>query len=330
MAGFAAEYRAAREHAACVARTDRALVRVYGRDPVKMIQGLVTNDVAGAPAGQGVYAALLSPRGKMLADLRAFRVREEVLLECAAAALPNVLSTLTRFVPPLFARFEALTDRTILGVYGPAARGVVSGSVAAAPAADAGEDAFTLHTRAEGDVLCARTLYTGDEGFDLIVPAALSASMLEELHAAGATPATLGALDVLRIENGRPVWGAELDEEVIPLEADLRARAISETKGCYTGQEVIVRILHRGHVNRHLRGVLLGSQAPPARGTELFQPADGRKVGTITSACVSPRHGQTIGLAYVRREVTLPAALRLARFDGAGVSVVQLPFAQEH
>jgi folate-binding protein YgfZ len=151
------------------------------------------------------------------------------------------------------------------------------------------------------------------------------AKLFAELVSAGAQPAGHATLDVLRIENARPIWGAELDEDVIPLEADLAERAISETKGCYTGQEVIVRILHRGHVNRHLRGIRLGNQPVPARGTELFQ-SDGKKVGVITSACVSPQHEETIGLAYVRREIAPPSILRLGRHDGAKVRVITLPF----
>src|SRR5690606_23668699 len=120
-------------------------------------------------------------------------------------------------------------------------------------------------------------------------PAARLAEIRAALEQAGALPAGLDALEVLRIEAGQPRWGAELTGDVIPLEAGLRASAISETKGCYTGKEVIVRILHRGHVNWHLGGVLLGELPPPSAGTQLIDPAEGRKVARITSACRSPR-----------------------------------------
>jgi folate-binding protein YgfZ len=322
----AAEYVAARERAIVVDRLDRAFVRVYGRDPIKMIQGLVTNDVAGAPPDQGVYAVLLSPKGKMLADVRVFRQGSDILLDSDVAAQANVCSTLTKFVPPLFARFQDMSnEQHMLGVYGPSARDIVEKLLGAVPARDSREDTFVVVDRAGQASMCVRTLYTGDEGFDLSVPAHLSASLFQELIAAGAQPAGHATLDVLRIENSRPIWGAELGEDVIPLEAGLAERAISQTKGCYTGQEVIVRILHRGHVNRHLRGVRMGEEPVPARGTELFQ-ADGKKVGVITSACVSPRHAETIGLAYVRREIVPPATVRLGRHDGSEVRVVTLPF----
>ncbi|MGH7555785.1 MAG: glycine cleavage T C-terminal barrel domain-containing protein, partial [Longimicrobiales bacterium] len=95
---------------------------------------------------------------------------------------------------------------------------------------------------------------------------------------------------------------------------------------CYTGQEVIVRILHRGHVNWLLRGVLLGDEPPPIPGAPLLHPADARKIGRITSACVSPRHGQTIALAYTRRELEPPVNVKLDRPAGPDALIAELPF----
>ncbi|MGH7507215.1 MAG: YgfZ/GcvT domain-containing protein [Longimicrobiales bacterium] len=324
-----AGYVAAREGAAVIERTDRALVRVTGREPVKMIHGLVTNDVAGAPDGAGVYALLLTPKGKMLADLRIFRRPDGLLLECAAAARSNVTDTMRKFVPPLFARWAALDDHGVLGVYGPHAREVAGRALAVDLADDVAEHAFVVAPHAAGDVLITRTRYAGVHGWDLLAPSPALEPMRAALAEAGAVTAGLDALDVLRMEAGRPRWGAELTEDVIPLEAGLRESAISEKKGCYTGQEVIIRILHRGHVNWQLRGMLLGEVEPPAPGTQLIDPSEGKKLARITSAVVSPRFGQTIALGYARRELTLPAKLRLERADGPEVTVVELPFAKD-
>ena len=316
------------ERTILIGRTDRAFVRVFGRDPVKMIQGLVSNDIAGGAENQGVYATLLSPKGKMLADMRVMRRPPDVLLETHVRALDNTLTTLKKFVPPLFARFEdAGAARRAFGIYGPRARDIALAVAGDAPPLDAPEDTFSAQSHDGGELLVVRTHYTGEPGgYDIIAPAASLPALQQAALEAGAVAADLATLDVLRIEAGRPVWGAELDEEVIPLEAGIEERAISQTKGCYTGQEVIVRILHRGHVNRHLRGVLLGDQPLPSVGAELFRAEDARKVGNITSACVSARFGQTIALAYVRREMTIPATLRLGRHDGPEVTVVGLPF----
>ena len=338
------EYATARRDAVVVDRADRAFVRMYGRDPVRMIHGLVSNDVAGAAPGQGVYAAMLTAKGKMVADVRVLRrAQGDVLLEVDAGALANVLDHLRRFVPPLFSRFEdASAALGVLGVYGPAARRVVSAAlgtevpegmpedafvVAALP--DAGESAAPGEPEdgaAKPEALVVRTLYAGVDGYDVVAPTDRLEAVWRALVEAGARPAGHGTLETLRIEAGRPRWGADLDENVIPLEAGLLDRAISQTKGCYTGQEVIVRILHRGHVNWHLRGMLLGEAPAPARGTTLVRPGEDKPVARVTSACASPMHGQTIALGYVRREVEPPAELRLGGPDGPPVQVVALPF----
>jgi folate-binding protein YgfZ len=321
-----AEYAAVRERAGVADRWDRALIRVYGRDPLRMIQGLITNDLAGAPSGQGVYAAFLTAKGKMVADLRAFRRPDgDIVLELDVGALENAMEHLRKFVPPLFARFEALETAGVLGVYGPASREMVERALGIQVPADLREEGFVTVDVDGGGALVARTLEYGEDGYDLILPTDALEGVWESLVEAGARPVGYAALDVLRIEAGRPRWGAELDESVIPLEAGLRDRAISQTKGCYTGQEVIIRILHRGHVNRHLRGVKLGDAPAPAAGTELFPPGGEKAVGRITSACHSPLHEQTIALAYVRREVEPPAELRLGAPDGAVARVFELP-----
>jgi tRNA-modifying protein YgfZ len=318
----AAEYRAATRHAALFERGDRRLLRAWGRDPIRMLQGLVTADLAGAPADQGVYGAFLTPKGRMVADARLLRRPDgEVWLETDATAVEGLAAHLHKYVPPLFARFAPL-DHAVLGVYGPAAADITASVLGAEPGRPV-EDAFA-ELPAGGVVV--RTGYAGADGRDAILPAGAAAEAAARLERAGARRAGHAALDVLRIEAGRPRWGAELTPDVIPLEAGLRERAISESKGCYTGQEVIIRILHRGHVNRQLRGVLLGELPAPAAGTELFRAGDAKAVGRITSGCSSPRFEQTVALGYVRREVAPPARLRVGRPDGPEAAVVALPF----
>jgi len=283
----AGEYAAAREAAIVVDRPDRGVLRVFGRDPVKMVHGLVSNDVAALEPGGSVYAVMLTPKGRLLADLHVIRRAEDLLLEADVAALPAIRRNLAHYVPPLFARSEDVGDQlAVIGVYGPRGDEVLE---AARPSLT--EPAATLPAD-----------YAGVGGGDTVVAAADVATFWSAARAAGARPAGHATLDVLRIEAGTPRWGAELDAGVIPLEANLE-RAISMTKGCYTGQEVIVRILHRGHVNRVLRGVLMGEHAAPARGAELFRPGEAKAVGRVTSSCASPRFGETVALAYIRREV---------------------------
>ncbi|CAN5756768.1 hypothetical protein BH23GEM10_BH23GEM10_01690 [soil metagenome] len=323
----AAEYTAAREDVVIVRRTDRSFIRVHGRDPQRMVQGLVSNDVVNSPADRAVYATILTPKGKMVADTRILRRDGELLLETAVGAADGMAAHLRKFVPPLFARFEDATSAwSLFGVHGPRAADLVRGAFGVEVAGSA-EDVVHETSHEEVQVPVIATSTADVEGYDVLVPAAAAERVWQVLQDAGARPIGYATLDVLRIEAGTPVWGAELDENTIPLEAGLRARAISESKGCYTGQEVIIRILHRGHVNWQLRGVLLGDAESPARGTALVREADGKQVGRVTSAAWSPKHGQAIALAYVRREVELPGALRLGDVSGREVTVVELPFA---
>jgi folate-binding protein YgfZ len=327
----AAEYRAARDGAGVVDRADRAVVRVFGRDPVRMVQGLVTNDVAAAAADRSVYAALLTPKGRMLADLRILRRDDDLLLECDRGALDNVLATFRKFVPPLFARFEDVSsEHAVIGVYGTEGDDLVRRVLGetAVPAA-AVEDALARFDAPGAETahgFAMRTRYAGDAGLDVLVPRAASPHVLRLLLAAGGAPVGHAALDVLRIEAGRPRWGEELTEETIPLEAGLLERAFSTTKGCYTGQEVIVRILHRGHVNWHLRGMLLGEAPAPPKHAGIVHPDTGKRIARITSSCASPRLGQTIALGYARRELELPVEAPLEAVGGRLVTIVPLPF----
>ena len=320
-----AEYHAARTAAVVVDRCDRALVRMHGRDPLRILQGVLTNDVAGAPAGRAVYAALLTPKGRMVSEVRVMRESDDFLLDVPAAALPALLETFRRTVPPLFARFQDVSaERHVLGVYGPQATSHLASLVGDPPSA-ADEDAHALLAYAGEPVHVVASGYAGVTGYTMIAARDVAERLWHDLAARGIAPMGHAALDVLRIEAGRPRWGAELTDAVIPLEAGLE-RAISTSKGCYTGQEVIIRILHRGHVNRHLRGVLLGSAPSPAADAALHDRATGKAVGRITSSAWSPRLDQEIALAYVRREVEPPAALALGAPDGAAVTVVALPF----
>ncbi len=283
-------------------RSDRTVMRMYGRDPLKMIQGLATNDIANAAVGQSVYTAFLTPKGKMVGDARVLRrANGDVLIEADRAAADNIEANFKKFVPPLFARYERLDHVALLEI---------SGDNAARFCAEIAHLAL-LSNPFRPDALT------------VLINAAEVADTEAAAVAMGGVPSDFETLEVMRIEAGEPKWGAELNEAVIPLEAGLRNVAISETKGCYTGQEVIVRILHRGHVNRSLRGVMTGAGAVPATGAELVRASDSKVVGTITSACYSPALEQAIALAYVRREIEPPATVQLAEQD---VHVMALPF----
>jgi folate-binding protein YgfZ len=339
-----AEYQAVRSAAGISERADLAVLRMSGRDPVRMLQGLITNDLAGAPAGQGVYAAILTPKGRMVADLRAFQRDAadgvEVLILLPRTALDGTKEHLRKYVPPMFARWEVSDDdgngtaMAVVGVYGPASRQLI-GEVLDQEIPDLG-----LEGSVEGEfggerVLLTRTDYAGGEqGYDLIAPASAARSLITKLRESGGGQGVRAVgeatLETLRIEQGVPVYGRELTEDTIPTEAyestGMLSRAISFTKGCYTGQEVIIRIAHRGHVNRHLRGLRLGDAAAPAFRTPLFHPESGKEIGWTTSTAVSPRMGGPVSLGYVRRELGPGDTVKVGGPDGDEAEVTGLPF----
>jgi folate-binding protein YgfZ len=307
---------------ALVLERSRGLFRVTGRDPVGMIHGLATADIEAVAPDRGAYTAFLTPKGRMVADARVFRLGDgSLLLDIDPGAAKTLGEHIGRFVPPLFAKAEDVSAAwAVVGVYGPGADAVAGKAAASLGARGVPRDTVEERVVRLEDGFAARTRITGNEGWDFFVPADRRDQVVETLVGAGGRPGDPEALEALRVAAGRPRWGRELTEEVIPLEAGLLDRAISQTKGCYTGQEVIVRILHRGHVNRHLRRLEF-SGAPPDPGTELFEPG-GRARGVVTSAVAN--EAGAIGLGFVRREIEPPAEMRLGSPDGDPVLVEAL------
>ena len=335
-----AEYRAVRESAGIAERLDLAHLVLRGRDPVRMVQGLITNDLAGAPAGRVVYAAMLTPKGRVIADLRAGVVEveggREVEVDLPREVLGAARDHLRRSIPPLYARWhDVSTEVTTVGVYGPRS-GELLDRVLDQPAPTLAEDERVGSSFEGSPVRLVGTLAAGGErGIDVTLGTEAAGRLRDALLAAGeplgARRVGFAALETLRIEAGRPRGGHELTEEVIPTEAfestGLMERAISFGKGCYTGQEVIVRIAHRGHVNRHLRGLVLPpSAAAPSQGTRLYQPESGKDVGWTASVTESPRMGGPVALAFVRREVQPGQSVRVGGVDEPEARVVELPF----
>ena len=333
----AGEYRAAVEGCGVVAREDRRLLRVYGRAPVQMLNGIVTSRIpappvgdasaaqAGTLVGEAVYGTILTVKGRMITDLVTLWLgggeAEGLGLSVAEAAHEAVLAHFRRFLPPRLARFEDLGERTrLLTVVGPGAGEVVAAVFGVAP-----EDGFVLVDGGPlgGGALVARGVRQVPS-WDVWAGAPQLSGVWGQLQERGAVPVGAGAWHTLRVEAGFPEFGIDMDDGTIPVEAGLVDCAFDHAKGCYTGQEVIVRIRHRGRVNWHLRALRFRDVAARPGG-QLFEPGGVKVLGRVTSVADSPRFGQVIGLGYVRREVEPPAALRLGSGDGAEVGVVVTP-----
>ncbi len=303
----------------------RQVVSVTGPDRLSFLHGMVTNDVKGLSATGVLYAALLTPKGAMVADARLVRREEDVLLLLEPGLAEPVLAHLQRFlISEDAALADASRDFGHLSLVGPRAWTLVR-RLFGLPG-DAPPTRHALLGGLESHAVLVLPSGLLLQGVDVLVSsAALEAvftALLDSGSEEGLRPVGFEALEVLRVERGVPRFGADMDERTIPLEANLE-RALHYQKGCYVGQEVIARATFRGHMNRRLVGLLLG-QAHPAPRTELFH--GDKKVGFVTSVVHSERLGQQVALGYVHRDLLEPGtALRLAG-DAGGATVEALPF----
>jgi folate-binding protein YgfZ len=309
------DYHTITEACGLLDRSERGKLALTGSDARSFLQGQVTNDVEALPAGGGCYAAFLTPKGKMLGDLRILATDDELLLDTERVALQGLFNMIRRFSIGYDVQLHKRTlERGLLSLIGPGAAAVAGADTL--PGAEHSHAVVSV----PGTGVTARAIRT-DLGVDLLCDAADTDVLRSALEFAGAPPVTEAAVECLRVEHGRPRYGIDLDDSVIPQEAGLNDRAVSFTKGCYVGQETVARLYYRGKPNRQLRGLRLSAPASP--GDELS--FEGRTVGVLASVAGSPRLGP-IALALVRREA--PPGSRIVVADGGEITaeVVELPF----
>ena len=331
-------YRALREGAGLLERSSRGLIAIGGSDRAGYLQGQLTNDVVALADREGCYSAHLTPNGRMIADMDVFSAGDHVFLDVDGGVKDSLV---TRFQDLIFAEDVVVSDRTegwtSYGVSGPESPGIVSAALESVGA----EGQTATETPVDYQVaqllvggaslITARTDFLGMPGFSLWVERAGGASLSDALIDNGCTQVDAKAADIIRVENGRPVFPTDLGGGVIPLEAGIEDRAISFTKGCYVGQEVIIRILHRGQgrVARRLTGLTLESSdvaSSPSVGAILW--SGDKEVGRLTSVALSPAVGSLVALGYVAREHLEPGTVLGADAPSGRSTVVvtKLPF----
>jgi folate-binding protein YgfZ len=284
----ATDHAIALRHGLAAVTVPRDVVRVAGPDAVSFLQGQLSQDVAATSVGDSAFSLLLQPQGKVDAFLRLTRTADdEVVLDTDAGWGPAMVSRLERFKLRVRCQLEALDWRCV------AVRGDASARLAEPPPG-------TWRVIAETP---------GVAGFDLLGP---DVELPE-----GALVVDPEAYEALRIEAGVPRMGTELDESTIPAAAGVVERAVSFTKGCYTGQELVARIDSRGgNVPRRLRGVVIATNVLPPVGATIV--AGGKEVGVLTSVGESLERRAPVALAYVQRSVEPPTEV-LLRWDGTEV-----------
>jgi tRNA-modifying protein YgfZ len=340
----AAEYGALRSSAGILDLSFRSRLCLTGSDRVRFLHGQVTNDIKRLKPGEGCYAALVTAKGRMESDLNVYILADELLLDFEPGLTGKISQRLERFivaddvqaldVSPLYgllsvqgSRAEEVLRHAGLGI---GSGGPTPSTGASLPSREFGS--IKIEDPSFGEIYVMNQLRFSEAGFDLFVPVATQGSLFKRLASAakavGGRACGQDAAEVARLEAGRARFGVDMDETNFPQECGIESRAVSYSKGCYVGQEVLNRIHTMGHVNRQLCGFRLPDdlQNLPIKGERLF--ANGKEAGHITSAVRSPGLKGNIALGCVRNEFG-SAGNELVLKNAAGeipVRVVALPF----
>jgi len=326
-----AEHLAVRSGAGLADLSHRGKIRVTGDDRVKWLQSVISNDILSLTPGQGTYSALLNHKGKMLSYFRVYLVPDSVMLEDVGEIRDATFQGLRKFL--LYgtkAKMENCAESWgLLLVSGPKALDVVS----AAFGLDVSGLKPLSFTSPPTHALFIRTEETGETDIEILVPAEGLVETWQRLWAVGEPmglkPFGSDARETLRIEAGLPRAGPDLNEEIVPPEANLEGKAFSLTKGCYPGQEVVARMDTYGSVRRRLVGLVIEDRIVPPRGAKIFSGE--REVGWISSAALSPSLGCALALGYPLRDFTAPGTALTVDIDGQRhpATVRSLPFYQK-
>lgn len=323
-----AAYEAARRRAALVDRSDRGRIIVSGADRASYLHGLFTNDITALKAGQGCYTAYLTAQGRLISDMHVYELGDAILMSLPGDTKDVVLAKLDQFI---FTEDVQLGDVSAtfgqVAIVGPQAANAIGTAIGGD--AQATLPAMAVHGNARAEwagapVILARIDDAGEPGYEIFVETARVDALKSALAAAGVVSLDAETAEAVRIESGVPLFHRDMDEDTIPLEAGIEPRAISFTKGCYVGQEVIIRVLHRGHgrVARKLVGLSIDGETVPAAGAAIR--SGDREIGHVTSATRSPALGRPIALGYVHRDFVEPGTE--VSVDGAPARVTKVPF----
>ena len=324
-----AEYQALRHGVGLCDLSHRGLVRVIGQERQRFLHAMVSNDTKSLQPGQGCYTTFLNVKGHLIADFVVYAEADAYLLELEPQVAHPFIEAIEYFVISEDVTFHDESGHWgLLAIQGPRAVELLDLALGH-EVQELQMYASTTYQLAGHAVRCIRRSHTSELGYQLLAPPTALPDVWQALwahrEACEARAVGLEMLDVGRIETGIPVYGRDMTEETMPLEANLDA-ALSYTKGCYIGQEVIARIEARGHVNRKLVGLLLSGEVLPEPGAKIVSPQ--REVGWVTSATYSPARQQNIALGYARREVLAPGTRLEVHTHGTTLeaTVEELPF----
>jgi len=332
------EYAEVRENGAgIIDLSPRGRILVGGTEAVQFLNGLITNDMKTLAANSWMLAAFPNVQGRLIAGVRVVRLNDDqtgqttpaglprrgprenacptFLIDTEAATHERVFKTIERFTLAGDFRVTDITSQTaLLSVQGNKATNVVRsvfGEGAAGIETSGAMELSWQHGETTAAVTVIRATHTSADGFDLIVNADQAGTLWDALHNAGARPVGYDAVEMLRVEAGLPRYGVDMDNTNVVTETGLDD-AVSYTKGCYVGQEIIARIKYRGHVAKKLSGLVFDPAQKVAAGVAI-KSAEGKEIGRTTSVTYSPHLGCTIALGYLKYDYLAP---------GTGVKVI--------
>jgi folate-binding protein YgfZ len=284
-------YQALRHGAAWLDLSSRGRIVARGRDRARLLHNITSNEIKKMTPGSGCYAFLLSPQGRIQADLYLFAFEDHLLLDTEPELREKVHTHIKRYIIADQVELEDVTATTAcIGLEGPGAAAILTSLGAPLPGAD------YMHV-AWDDATVAAVTVTGQPGVRVFAPSEKAAALARQFEAAGAVAATDEDVRAVRIENGKPRYGEEIRDTSLPQETQ-QMHAVSFNKGCYLGQEIVERIRAQGRVNKKLTRVTLEGDVP-APGTKMT--LDGAEA-EVMSAVMSPESGGVVALAYVRQK----------------------------
>jgi folate-binding protein YgfZ len=302
-----AEYQALRHEACALDVCFLGKLRATGRDRVRYLHNMLSNDIKSLQTGAGCHAALLTRQGRMESDLWVYAFADELWLECPPCATEQVVETLNRHIVSDVVKLDAMNETLgILSLQGPKAGEIMERVSGISLSSLEPLQHRTVEGKADKWVVVRRDR-TGFGGYDLWLPRAdVSDVWRRWSETERVQPAGLWALDWARTEAGIPWYGTDMDDKTLPMEMGLDT-AISLSKGCYRGQEIVARVTHRGRLDRRLAGIMIECGEPPSRGTEVR--SQGARIGEVTSAVHSPRLGKPLALAVLKTDFLQPGTL---------------------
>ena len=321
------EYSAVRDGGAgLIDLSTRGRILVSGSEAVMFLNGLITNDIKSLARNSWMAAAFANVQGRLLAAVRIIHREDGFLLDTEDSTREAVMKLIERFtLAGDFKVTDLSTETTELSLQGQNARKIVAKIF--------GEEAGNLEHQKSLDVdfegasvTLIRATHSAEDGFDLFLSRDKVDALRDALINAGADSISEETFETLRVEAGIPIYGIDMDETNVVTETNLDD-AVSFTKGCYIGQEIIVRIKHRGHVAKKFTGIVLDGSMPVARNTRILSP-DGKDIGRVTSSIFSPKLDRAIALGYLNYDYLAPGtAVKVASANHeTGGGVAELPF----